>query len=207
MANDFGRNRVQPIREKKDLEDCFTYLKRKIDAVDLKTERKQKEIEVRNFFMVYLGINIGLRISDLTEIKVGSIKNGFIQLREKKTRKIQQIHVNPEVIEKIKKEYIEVFNLDNEAYLFKSRKGYNKPITRQQAYTILNDIAEDLKWKFPVGTHTLRKTFGYHYYIKTKNIVGLQKMFNHKDTQTTLIYIGMVQADVDQERKKFIVEY
>ena len=59
MANDFGRNTVQPIRKKKDLEDCFTYLKRKIDAVDIKTHKKAKEILVRNYFLIYLGINIG----------------------------------------------------------------------------------------------------------------------------------------------------
>lgn len=207
MANDFGRNRVQPIRKKKDLEDCFTYLKRKIDSSDIEIYKNQKQIDVRNYFLIYLGINIGLRISDLTQIKVGSIKNGFIQLREKKTRKIQQINVNQDVIDKIKKEYIDIYNLDDEAYLFKSRKKYNTPITRQAAYVIINNIATKLKWKFPVGTHTLRKTFGYHYYMETNDIVGLQKMFNHKDTQTTLIYIGMIQEEVDERRKNFKVKF
>lgn len=207
MDKGFGRNAVQPIREKKDLEDCFTYLKRKIEAEDLEKNRHSKEIAIRNYFLIYLGINIGLRISDLTQIKVGSIRKGFIQLREKKTGKIQQIPVNQDVLDKIIKEYINVLNLDNEAYLFKSRKGYNKPLSRQGAYTIINQIASILKWKFPVGTHTLRKTFGYHYYIETQNIVGLSRMFNHANTQTTLIYIGMIQAEVDEERKKFKVSY
>ena len=207
MANDFGRNRVQPIRKKKDLEDCFTYLKRKIDSNDIETHKNQKQIDVRNYFLIYLGINIGLRISDLTQIKVESIKNGFIQLREKKTRKIQQINVNQDVIDKIRKEYIDIFNLDDESYLFKSRKSYNTPITRQAAYVIINAIATKLKWKFPVGTHTLRKTFGYHYYSETNDIVGLQKMFNHKDNETTLIYIGMIQEEVDERRKNFKVKF
>ena len=207
MANDFGRNVVQPIRSKKDLEDCFTFLKREIDKFDFETHMKQKEIKVRNYFLVYLGINIGLRISDLRLIKVGSIKKGFIQLREQKTSKIQQIHVNQDVIDKLKKEYINVYNLDDEAYLFKSRKGYNNPISRQGAASILNKISMELNWTFPFNTHSLRKTFGFHYYKETNNIVGLQKMFNHKDTQTTLIYIGMIQAQVDEERKKFKVKF
>jgi len=207
MANDFGRNVVQPIRDKKDLEDCFTYLKRKIESFDIETHKKQKQLAVRNYFLIYLGINIGLRISDLTQIKVGSIQNGFIQLREKKTGKIQQITLNQDVIDKMKKEYIDLFNLDHEAYLFKSRKGYNSPISRQGATNIIKRVSKDLKWKFPIATHSLRKTFGYHYYMKTNNIVGLQKMFKHSNTQVTLVYIGMVQSQVDEERRKFKMDF
>lgn len=207
MSNDLGRNKVQPIRDKKQIEDCFTYLKREIEKYPMETHKNQRQLATRNYFLVYLGINIGLRISDLTRIKAGSIRFGFIQLREKKTKKLQQITANQDVLDKVIKEYIDVFDLDDEAYLFKSRKGYNSPITRQQGDVILKKIKNHLKWKFPFSTHSLRKTFGYHYYKKTNNIVGLQKMFKHSDSQTTLIYIGMIQEEIDEERRNFKVDF
>ena len=43
-------------------------------------------------------------------------------------------------------------------YLFSSRKGENKPITRIQAYRLLNKVARKIGLE-EIGTHTLRKTF------------------------------------------------
>ncbi|MCJ2173246.1 hypothetical protein C7M22_00288 [Bacillus velezensis] len=42
-----------------------------------------------------------------------------------------------------------------------------------------------------IGTHTLRKTFGYHFYRQTKDVAMLQEIFNHSDQRTTLRYIGI----------------
>ena len=42
-----------------------------------------------------------------------------------------------------------------------------------------------------LGTHSLRKTFGYHYYQKTNDIAILQDIFNHSDPAITLRYIGI----------------
>lgn len=54
-----------------------------------------------------------------------------------------------------------------------------------------------------VGTHTLRKTFGYHFYTQFKDVVALQKIFNHKDQKETLIYIGIQQDELDSKMIKF----
>lgn len=43
-------------------------------------------------------------------------------------------------------------------YLFTSRKGINNPITRIQAYRLLNEVASKMGLE-EIGTHTLRKTF------------------------------------------------
>lgn len=43
-------------------------------------------------------------------------------------------------------------------YLFFSRKGDNEPITRVQAYRLLNTVALKIGLE-EIGTHTLRKTF------------------------------------------------
>ena len=47
-----------------------------------------------------------------------------------------------------------------------------------------------------VGTHSLRKTFGYNYYNKTKNIAVLQNIFNHSEPSITLRYIGINQDTI-----------
>ena len=54
-----------------------------------------------------------------------------------------------------------------------------------------------------VGTHTLRKTFGYHHYQKFKDPIILQKIFNHSSQRITLTYIGIEQDEIDYSYKNF----
>lgn len=83
-------------------------------------------------------------------------------------------------------------------YLFPSRKGSGaKPINRIQAYKILNDAANQARLS-EMGTHTLRKTFGYHLYQETKDVALLQNIFNHSAPSVTLRYIGINQDIIDQ---------
>jgi integrase len=57
------------------------------------------------------------------------------------------------------------------------------------AYKILRKVAERFHLE-EVGTHTLRKTFGYHFYQQTKDVAMLQEIFNHSSPAITLKYIG-----------------
>ena len=77
-----------------------------------------------------------------------------------------------------------------EDYVFRSRKG-GGPISRQQAYRIINAAARSVGIKDKIGTHTLRKTFGYHAYKAGVDITLLQSIFNHSAPSTTLRYIGI----------------
>lgn len=117
-----------------------------------------------------------------------------------KTDKIKRFLVNPQLRKEVRK-YVRKSNLKNEQYLFPSRKG-NGPITRVQAYRVLNKAAEmaDIP---DVGTHTLRKTFGYLHYQKFKDIALLQQILNHSNPKDTMIYIGLTQDLMDETLMDF----
>ena len=68
---------------------------------------------------------------------------------------------------------------------------------RQQAYKILNSVAKDVGIKEKIGTHTLRKTFGYHAYKNGYDITIVQKILNHSSPSVTLRYIGITQDKLD----------
>lgn len=116
-------NTVQPIRDKTIIE-------------KFKNELLKKGS--RDYMMFVIGINAGLRISDILPLKVKDVKNvTHIKIIEKKTGKAKRFKINPYLRKEIDK-YIE--NMSDDDYLFPSRKG-NKPITRVQAYRILKDVA------------------------------------------------------------------
>jgi len=106
----------------------------------------------------------------------------------------------PHIVKKVIENYIkELPNLEISNYVFQSRKGENMPITRQQAYRILNNATEmiglveknekGVPMSGKIGTHTLRKTFGYHAYQNESSLELLMDIFNHSSKSQTLRYI------------------
>lgn len=178
-------NYVEPIREPEKVEDISNYL------------RKYSE---RNYIMFQIGIYSGLRISDILRLRVRDVKNkDTICIREQKTGKQKIFPIAPHLKKEIKK-YIEGKELSE--YLIKSRAGYNKALGRKQAYNILSEAGRAVGL-YNLGTHTLRKTFGYHFYIQYKDVVALQEIFNHAAPEITLRYIGIKQSHINKMMKNF----
>lgn len=170
---------VQPIREKEKIEEVKQILKRQ---------------SFRDLFMFIMGVNTGLRISDLLPLQVKHVRNKtHIIQKEQKTGKEKRFKINSD-LQAFIEDYTKGLSDDN--YLFASQKT-NKPITRIQAYRILNTAAKGAGLD-EIGTHTLRKTFGYHFYQKTKDVALLQQLFNHSAPSITMRYIGINQDMMDQ---------
>ena len=87
-------------------------------------------------------------------------------------------------------------------YLFKSQGRINRPITTTQAYRIIKKCANNVAIS-EVGTHTMRKTFGYFHYKQFHDVAMLQKIFNHSSPSITLKYIGIEQDEIDQSYYNF----
>jgi integrase len=175
---------VQPIRETTTIERMKNTLRRS---------------GTRNYMLFVAGINSGLRISDLLTLKVGDVRSKtHISLREAKTGKERRFKISPTLRRELD-EYMDGMTDGN--WLFPSRQG-TKPITRVQAYRILNDAAKTIGIE-EIGTHTLRKTFGYHMYQQTKDVAMLQQIFGHSAPSITLRYIGINHDMIDEAYDNF----
>lgn len=170
---------VQPIRDFEKLEEM---------------KRLLKDHNERNYILFLVGLYTALRISDILVIRVEDIKDEYINVREIKTYKTRRIYLHPKL-----KRALRDYTVDKQPYefLFKSREGGNKPITRAMAYVILTGAAKHVGLD-AIGTHSLRKTFGYWVYKDTKDVAALQKLFNHSSPEETLRYIGIEQDNVDE---------
>ena len=188
-------NYVEPIRDSDILANMCLYL---------------KENNNINYIMFIMGIYTGLRISDILKLRVKDVIDisnktnkrkikKQITLREQKTSKQKIIKINP-----ILREALEEYVQDKEIYeyIIKSRQGFNKPITRKRAYEILKELGDMFNVDC-LGCHSMRKTFGYHYYKQTKDIALLQKIFNHSSPAITLAYIGIDQDRMDRAYTTF----
>lgn len=158
----------------------------------------------RNFLLLLFGLNTGLRIGDILPLKVKDVTAGnYIDIIEQKTGKQKRFPINKTLRREIDK-YIKDKQLKPWDYLFESQKkctepgkeGQKKPISREQAWKILNKAAKQFGIHH-IGTHSMRKSFGYHMYQKTQDIAMLMEMFNHSSPDITLRYIGINQEKID----------
>lgn len=85
--------------------------------------------------------------------------------------------------------------------LFPSERT-EKHISRFQVDRILKKAGANIGLE-NIGTHTMRKTFGYWFYKRTKDIATLQKMLNHSSQRETMIYIGLEQEEINQAYRDF----
>ncbi len=150
---------VEPIRERN-----------KIELV----KQILKENGSRDYVLFLMGINSGLRISDILKLKVKDVKDKqYIEINEQKTGKRKRFPVN-DSFGNILQNY--VTNKSFEDWLFPSQRG-NNAITRVQAYRIISEACRKAGIKENTGTHTLRKTFGYHFYQKKQRYCPFTKHF------------------------------
>ena len=176
---------VDPIKDIEQVEAILEYLNKK---------------NQRDYIMFYMGISVGLRIYDLLDLRVRDVRNKkFLTAYEQKTGKTRDIALSPK-LRKALDEYIK--DMENKDFLFKSRRrtkwGKQKPISRIQAYNIMKDAAKEINFIGRVGTHTMRKTFGYRYYKKYGNLAQLQKIFNHREEKITMAYIGLEKEEIQK---------
>ena len=155
---------------------------------------------------VELGFNTGLRFSDLITLTVGDFRDrGFIVRREQKTGKETEIRIHPSVVVDVIRR---TADKRSDELLFQSMHPWaapNTPISRATAYRWVKEACRRAGVTDPVGTHTLRKTYGYWFYVEYHDIVALMTHFNHISEAVTLRYIGYTQNKLNSQTEKFLL--
>ena len=155
----------------------------------------------RDNLMFLVGINTGLRISDIRKLMVRDVDGKHLVMREQKTGKRIFRAINDELSHQFR-QYCK--GMAPGEYLFQSREGVNQPITTSMAYRIMREAGAAVGLKH-IGTHTMRKTFGYWHYQKYKDLALLCKILGHSDVSITARYIGLDQDTMDSSMRNFTI--
>lgn len=176
----------------------------------------------RDNMLFIVGINFGLRVSDLLQLKYCMLLDDNLMFRtsfpilEKKTRNTRKVKrnryitINDAVVDAVT---LYLKNMNDQGtpcrmddYLFKSEsangRNLNRAMSRMSVDRILKGIAAEVGLNTKVSTHTLRKTFGYHQMVMSGNdprkLLLLQKMFGHSTAAQTLDYIGITSEEIEE---------
>lgn len=161
-----------------------------------------------------LGINLGLRANELLDLKMnqvfspdGSVRliedeedtSDGIDIYQSKTKKHRTVFLNAACKDALEWAFpINGAYLHSEGYLFPSREG--GAIQVGTFRKVLKEAAAACGLKQNIGTHTCRKTWGWHQYKYNSekanlDITMLQRAFGHSSPEVTLRYLGITDEE------------
>lgn len=175
---------VEPLRTTKEIED-FLFV------------ASQTRYGQRNRLIILIGMNTGLRMSDILALNVGMVRDvDRTRITERKTGKYRWLYLKN--IRQDIHDYCK--GKEDQIPLFIGARGNR--LTVNGVYRIFQRVGYKLN-RTDIGTHTLRKTFGYHYYQQTHDIASLMVIFNHSSEAITKRYIGINRDIIEMKLENF----
>ena len=164
-----------------------------------KIKKDFREWNQKYFIMFLMGTLLALRINEILALRVGDVSGkSEYTFRQSKTGKEITIAFNPELKAALK-DYCA--GRDPQEALIPCRDNEYKPLSRRMAWEVLH--REGDKYGLRLGTHSMRKTCAYHYYVQTKDMATLKVWLNHTAERDTLTYIGFNQETVKRAMVSF----
>lgn len=191
-------NFVEPIRDRKKIAQIKNLL------------RGQRRF--RDLLLFVVGINTALRISDLLELRVEHFLGDHQRIRqrfwikEQKRGKRQEVVVNDSIRQTLA-EYLAAYPViadDYEHFIFFNSKdnGYWQPIRRGQAWKVITTLCQQVGLRGNFGTHSLRKTWGYHARMQGVDLALIMHKLNHESIAYTKRYLGITDDELQAVSKR-----
>ena len=161
-----------------------------------------KKYGLRNQAIIEIMYSCGLRVSELTEMKISNIffDESLIKILGKGNK--ERFIPLSSIAKKLLCNYIK-YNRKKLSYdkqsvdiVFLNNRG--KKLTRVMVYNIINDAALEAKINKKISPHTLRHSFATHLIENGADIISIQKMMGHENVVTTEKYLHV--------NKKHLVE-
>jgi integrase len=166
------------------------------------------ERRFRDLLLFTFGINTALRISDLLKLSVGDVlyENGNIKsrfwIKEQKRGKRHEVVINESMRDTLKEcllAYPMIINDHRHFLFFETRtNNFNRAIKRGQAWKIINSICREVGLRGNYGTHSLRKTWGYHARMRGVDLALIMYKLNHSSITYTKRYIGITDDELEK---------
>tara|TARA_B110001469_G_scaffold125449_1_gene140891 strand:+ start:43290 stop:44186 length:897 start_codon:yes stop_codon:yes gene_type:complete len=173
-----------------------------VAAVDL--SKAQGE---RNRAIIETLYSCGLRVSELTELKISDLffEEGFIKVTGKGNKQrfvpigpLTQKYIN------LYKDHVRVQMKIEPAFndtLFLNRRG--KQLSRAMIFTIVKTLALEAGIQKNISPHTFRHSFATHLLENGADLRAIQMMLGHESITTTEIYMHVDKSHLKDAMLKF----
>ena len=164
-------------------------------------------LDIRNRTILHLLYASGLRVSELTGLKVADVnfENGFVRVRGKGSKE-RIVPVAPKVLRMLAR-YTQnarnelIYLIPNTPYLFVSH--HSRKLNRERIWAIIKDAAFRAGIAKNIYPHTLRHSFASHLLANGADLRAIQEMLGHADIATTEIYTHVDKGKLAAIHHKF----
>jgi integrase len=166
---------------------------------DIRTIKSLLKNNPRNYCIFTLGVNLGLRGSDLLALQAGQVKGlkagDDFEIRERKTGKKRRLTLNRASFEAIQ-QLLRSEPFKDDSPLFQSKRT-KKPLTVQALNALVKRWTGMINLRGNYGSHSLRKTFGYHRHrLHGASLPQLMECFGHRTQRETLRYLCLQDREI-----------
>ena len=167
----------------------------------IKQPNRRYPTGIRNKAIMLVMLNMGLRVSEITDLRPGSINLSSKKLRIVNGKGgVDRDLVIPEGIEETLRQW-KGRKSKRTKYFFTTLKG--KKLSTRYLCEMVKRYGRKAKIDKTISPHILRHTFATEYYKQTKDIETLRRILGHADISTTTIYITLANIDVENGMKSF----
>jgi integrase len=162
----------------------------------------------RDLLLFVVGINTALRVSDLLNLRIGDFVNeaGEVKerfwIREQKRGKRHEVIINHsmrETLAEYRAAYPDIETDPAHFVFFNTRThDYTRPINRRHVWKVISDVCHDVGLRGNYGTHSLRKTWGYHARMNGVDLALIMHQLNHTDLASTRRYLGITDEELGE---------
>lgn len=152
----------------------------------------------RDLLLFQLGINSGLRVADLLNLRVFQVKDlpegAPVRITETKTKK-KNVFVLNAAVHRALHAHLSKAKSKEDDFLFRTK--YGTKMTSIYAGRLIQGWCKTIGADGVFGCHTLRKTWAYHQRVRFRvDWALLGTRLNHSSPAVTKRYLGIEEAEV-----------
>ena len=160
--------------------------------------------EFRDRFLIALMYSSGMRISEISRLKIADIdtQRMFIRVVQSKGNKDRYVPLSKIIAYKIPK-YLKYYS--PKEFFFNSCKG--KPFSVRGIQRVLKQAVKDSGILKNASSHTLRHSYATHLLENGVNLLTIKNVLGHENILTTMIYLHVVQPIASSFKNPFDLLY
>ena len=155
-------------------------------------------IGLRNSLILEILYSTGIRVSEITNIKLNDIsmsdKSVVITGKGNKQRIVYFGTLCLNLIEMYLKKSYPILNVNNSDYLILSKRG--KKINDREIRNIVDDAAKIAGIEMKISPHVLRHTYATHMLNEGADLRSVQELLGHENLSTTQVYTHLTNEKI-----------
>ena len=177
-------------RPKKQLQNPAFFNQDEIASIIKQTEN------LKHKTMLMLAYGTGMRISEVTALKVWQIDSRRMQIivQQAKGKKDRMTPLSPVLLVMLRA-YFTAYKPDKKGYLFCGQQP-GEPYSTRSLQLIMQAAKQRAGILKPGSMHALRHSFATHLLDKGTDVTMIMKLLGHNDIKTTLRYLHVTNRDV-----------